>query len=52
MIDIFFKISILSYELGMIGIPIAHNLKVVLGANGHFGPCGYRWQKVAKNMKI
>ena len=51
MIDIFFKISILSYELGMIGIPIAHNLKVALGANGHFGPCGYRWQKVAQKPK-
>ena len=38
MVDDFFKISILNYGLGLIEIPIAHNLSVVLGAYGHCGP--------------
>ncbi len=47
MAEIFSESSILSYELGVIGMVSANNLRVFLGTRAHSGPCGYRWQKVA-----
>ena len=52
MIDIFPGMSILRYELGVIGRASTNNLRVVLGPRAQCGPCGHRWQKVAQNIKI
>ncbi len=52
MAEIFSESSILSYELGVIGIVSANNLRVFLGTRAHSGPCGYRWQKVAQNRNL
>ncbi len=51
MVEIFSETSILSYELGAIGMVSTNNLRVVLGACAQCGPCGYRWQKVAQKPK-
>ena len=51
MAEIFSETSILSYELGVIGMVSANNLRVFLGTRAHSGPCGYRWQKVAQKPK-
>ena len=51
MAEIFYETSILTYELGAIGMVSANNLRVVLGARAQCGPCGYRWQKVAQKPK-
>ena len=48
MAEIFFGISILSYELGVIGRASTNNLSVLLGPRAQCGPCGLVWQKVAK----
>ena len=52
MAEIFSGVSILRYELGVIGRASTNNLRVVLGPHGKCGPCGHRWQKVAQNTKI
>ena len=52
MAEIFFGVSILSYELGVIGRASTNNLRVLLGPRAQCGLCGHRWYKVAQNMKI
>ena len=52
MAEIFSGISILRYELGVIGRASTNNLRVVLGPRAQCGPCGHRWQKVAQNIII
>ncbi len=51
MVEIFSETSILSYELGAIGMVSSNNLRVVLGVCAQCGPCSYRWQKVAQKPK-
>ena len=52
MVEIFLENSILSYELGWMGRASTNILRVVLGPRVHRAPCGHKWPKVAKNIKI
>ena len=38
--------------VGVIGRASTNILRVVLGPCVHRGPCGHKWLKVAKNIKI
>ena len=51
MAGIFSETSILSYELGVICMVSAKNLRVVLSACAQCGPFGYRWQKMAQTPR-
>ena len=52
MAEIFSGTSILRYELGLMGRAITYIMRVVLGPCVHRDPCGHKWPKVAKNIKI
>ena len=47
MVDDFFGVSVLRYELGVIGIVSSNKLRIVLGQHTQSGLCGHRWQNVA-----